>query len=311
MGTVILLTLTGLGLAALYFLVASGLSLVFGLADVLNFAHGLFLGVGAYGTWWAAGNLPGAGLGRVRLRARCRLRGGRRHAGRDPGRAGADPPALLPHHRAGAGHRRPVAGRGGAAPGHLGCGRPAVPASRLDPAGDRDPRRAGAQRRPAADHRGGAGARRDPGVPALDPVRPGDPGRGGEPGDGHRARHRRAQGVHPGLRDRRGGGRARRRARRRLLRHRLARPGRLAADLRVHRGGDRRDGLGRSAPRTRRSWSGWCSSSSTTTARPGWATSAWSGCWPWCCCCARRASPERWQRHDGDRARLPRRCPTS
>ncbi|MEK8109233.1 branched-chain amino acid ABC transporter permease [Micromonospora sp. M12] len=61
MGTVILLALTGLGLAALYFLVASGLSLVFGLADVLNFAHGLFLGVGAYGTWWAAGNLPGAG----------------------------------------------------------------------------------------------------------------------------------------------------------------------------------------------------------------------------------------------------------
>ncbi|GIJ26309.1 branched-chain amino acid ABC transporter permease [Micromonospora qiuiae] len=61
MDAIILLTLTGLGLAALYFLVASGLSLVFGLADVLNFAHGLFLGVGAYATWWAAGNLPGAG----------------------------------------------------------------------------------------------------------------------------------------------------------------------------------------------------------------------------------------------------------
>jgi branched-chain amino acid transport system permease protein len=59
--TIVLLTLTGLGLAALYFLVASGLSLVFGLADVLNFAHGLFLSVGAYATWWAAGNLPGAG----------------------------------------------------------------------------------------------------------------------------------------------------------------------------------------------------------------------------------------------------------
>jgi branched-chain amino acid transport system permease protein len=59
--TIVLLALTGLGLAALYFLVASGLSLVFGLADVLNFAHGLFLGVGAYGTWWAARNLPGAG----------------------------------------------------------------------------------------------------------------------------------------------------------------------------------------------------------------------------------------------------------
>jgi branched-chain amino acid transport system permease protein len=61
MSTIILLTLTGLGLAGLYFLVASGLSLVFGLADVLNFAHGLFLSVGAYATWWAATTIPGAG----------------------------------------------------------------------------------------------------------------------------------------------------------------------------------------------------------------------------------------------------------
>ena len=51
MTTVILLVLTGLGLSGLYFLVASGLSLVFGLADVLNFAHGLFLSIGAYATW--------------------------------------------------------------------------------------------------------------------------------------------------------------------------------------------------------------------------------------------------------------------
>jgi branched-chain amino acid transport system permease protein len=61
MSTIVLLALTGLGLAALYFLVASGLSLVFGLADVLNFAHGLFLSVGAYATWWTATNVPGAG----------------------------------------------------------------------------------------------------------------------------------------------------------------------------------------------------------------------------------------------------------
>ena len=61
MSTVVLLALTGLGLAALYFLVASGLSLIFGLMGVLNFAHGAFLTIGAYGTWWAAGNLPGAG----------------------------------------------------------------------------------------------------------------------------------------------------------------------------------------------------------------------------------------------------------
>jgi branched-chain amino acid transport system permease protein len=52
--TLILLALTGLGLAGLYFLVASGLSLVFGLADVLNFAHGLLLSIGAYATWFAA-----------------------------------------------------------------------------------------------------------------------------------------------------------------------------------------------------------------------------------------------------------------
>lgn len=63
MSTVVLLTVTGLGLAALYFLVASGLSLIFGLMGVLNFAHGAFLTIGAYGTWWAAENLPGAGAG--------------------------------------------------------------------------------------------------------------------------------------------------------------------------------------------------------------------------------------------------------
>ncbi|WP_174546842.1 branched-chain amino acid ABC transporter permease [Nocardiopsis dassonvillei] len=61
MSTVVLLVITGLGLGALYFLIASGLSLIFGLMDVLNFAHGAFLALGAYGTWWAAEHLPGAG----------------------------------------------------------------------------------------------------------------------------------------------------------------------------------------------------------------------------------------------------------
>jgi branched-chain amino acid transport system permease protein len=54
MSTVVLLACTGLGLGALYFLVASGLSLIFGLMDVLNFAHGALLSVGAYASWWAA-----------------------------------------------------------------------------------------------------------------------------------------------------------------------------------------------------------------------------------------------------------------
>jgi branched-chain amino acid transport system permease protein len=48
MSTVVLLIITGLGLGALYFLVASGLSLIYGLMGVLNFAHGSFLTLGAF-----------------------------------------------------------------------------------------------------------------------------------------------------------------------------------------------------------------------------------------------------------------------
>jgi branched-chain amino acid transport system permease protein len=59
MSTLILLTCTGLGLAALYFLIASGLSLVFGLADVLNFSHGVLISVGSYGAWWLTGQVGG------------------------------------------------------------------------------------------------------------------------------------------------------------------------------------------------------------------------------------------------------------
>lgn len=40
--------LSGVTLAALYFLIASGLSLIFGLMDVLNFSHGAILSLGAY-----------------------------------------------------------------------------------------------------------------------------------------------------------------------------------------------------------------------------------------------------------------------
>lgn len=51
MSDIILLTITGLGVASLYFLVASGLSLIYGLMSVLNFAHGAFLTVGGYATY--------------------------------------------------------------------------------------------------------------------------------------------------------------------------------------------------------------------------------------------------------------------
>jgi branched-chain amino acid transport system permease protein len=43
--------LSGVTLAALYFLIASGVSLIFGLMDVLNFAHGSLFMLGAYVGW--------------------------------------------------------------------------------------------------------------------------------------------------------------------------------------------------------------------------------------------------------------------
>ncbi len=66
MSTAVLLAITGLGLGAMYFLVASGLSLIYGLMGVLNFAHGAFLTVGAYGAWFAESKL--GGIGSVSLR---------------------------------------------------------------------------------------------------------------------------------------------------------------------------------------------------------------------------------------------------
>ena len=59
MSTFVLLTITGLGLGAMYFLIASGLSLIYGLMGVLNFAHGAFLTVGAYGAWFTESKLGG------------------------------------------------------------------------------------------------------------------------------------------------------------------------------------------------------------------------------------------------------------
>ncbi len=46
--TWVTLTVAGLAMGLLIFLMASGLTLVFGLMDVMNFAHGLFIAIGAY-----------------------------------------------------------------------------------------------------------------------------------------------------------------------------------------------------------------------------------------------------------------------
>ncbi|WP_323098588.1 branched-chain amino acid ABC transporter permease [Intrasporangium sp. YIM S08009] len=58
MSDLVLILFTGLGLGALYFLAASGLSLVYGLMGVLNFAHGAFMTAGAYSAWLTMGDLP-------------------------------------------------------------------------------------------------------------------------------------------------------------------------------------------------------------------------------------------------------------
>ncbi len=57
MSTFVLLLVTGLGLGSLYFLVACGLSLIYGLMHVLNFAHGSFLTIGAFLGWELARRL--------------------------------------------------------------------------------------------------------------------------------------------------------------------------------------------------------------------------------------------------------------
>ena len=46
--TWITLTVAGLAMGLIVFVIASGLTLVFGLMDVLNFGHGIFIAIGAF-----------------------------------------------------------------------------------------------------------------------------------------------------------------------------------------------------------------------------------------------------------------------
>jgi branched-chain amino acid transport system permease protein len=63
MSSFVLNTASGLGLAGLYFLLASGLSLIFGLMSVLNLAHGAFFAVGGYSAWIVMDRLDGVPIG--------------------------------------------------------------------------------------------------------------------------------------------------------------------------------------------------------------------------------------------------------
>ena len=62
LSSTVLQILTGLSSASALFLIGSGLSLIFGVTRIVNFAHGSFYMLGLYGAvaltgWWAAGPL--------------------------------------------------------------------------------------------------------------------------------------------------------------------------------------------------------------------------------------------------------------
>src|SRR5437764_13188253 len=57
--TWITLTIAALAMGMMIFVMASGLTLVFGLMDVLNFGHGAFIAVGAYLALSALGPVTG------------------------------------------------------------------------------------------------------------------------------------------------------------------------------------------------------------------------------------------------------------
>ncbi len=55
------LTVAGLAMGMMIFLMASGLTLVFGLMDIINFGHGVFISLGAYATLIVLGPLAAWG----------------------------------------------------------------------------------------------------------------------------------------------------------------------------------------------------------------------------------------------------------
>jgi branched-chain amino acid transport system permease protein len=59
------LTVAGIAMGLIVFVIASGLTLVFGLMDVLNFGHGVFIALGAFVATSVLGWSAGAGLGGV------------------------------------------------------------------------------------------------------------------------------------------------------------------------------------------------------------------------------------------------------
>ena len=62
-GSWLTLTVAGLAMGMIFFVAASGLTLVFGLMDVLNFGHGVFIALGAFVAASAMGGMAGWAAG--------------------------------------------------------------------------------------------------------------------------------------------------------------------------------------------------------------------------------------------------------
>src|ERR1043166_8052540 len=63
METLAIQTLNSIFYAAVLFLIAAGLSLIYGVMRIVNLAHGTFYALGAYVSAWAVGGAFGATLG--------------------------------------------------------------------------------------------------------------------------------------------------------------------------------------------------------------------------------------------------------
>ena len=204
----------------MYFLIASGLSLIYGLMGVLNFAHGAFLTVGAY-----AHVVHGVEARRASRCCRVPARRARRRSSSAAVFAALVELVLI----------RPLYGR------HIEQVLVTVGLALAIDGARR--RRSGATTRASSRRRAGSARRRRSlgahipndrwieivtavvvlfaleRVPAAHALRADHPRRRREPRDGDGARHRRAHGLHARLRDRRPRRRDRRRALGRLLRH--------------------------------------------------------------------------------------------
>ena len=191
MSMLVLTLITGVGLGALYFLVASGLSLIYGLMHVLNFAHGAFLTLSAFVGWAVAQALGTASWGSFLLSIL---------VGALVGAAFATLTELVLIRPLYERHIEQVLvtvglsfaavalfeGIWGTDP--INIAGPPWLAQTTEVLGRPHP-----EHLLGAHDRRGARARRPRALPAEDPLRHGDPRRRREPLDGHGARHRRAQ----------------------------------------------------------------------------------------------------------------------